>query len=177
MPASSATTVSQALQRASAVLVLLQRLCVWGASQRATPSNILHTQSNILCTPSKILCTPSKILCAPSNILCTLSDILHKSYLWFSEHPIGTALAPRHGELWSWISLPCDNLRGTQNTQVLWALWRMSATDDGWVLLHDCSRVNTLMSATVWSSDFSRVNASAWVLWQCATCTLHHGME
>ena len=81
LPASTATTVSQALQRASAVLVLLQRLCVWGASQRATPSNILHTQSNILCTPSKILCTPSKILCAPSNILCTLSDILHKSYL------------------------------------------------------------------------------------------------
>ena len=62
LPASSATTALQALRRAGAVLVLLQRLCVWGASQRATPSNILHTPSNILCTPwpSNILRTPSK---------------------------------------------------------------------------------------------------------------------
>ena len=68
LPASSATTALQALRRASAVLVLLQQLCVCGASQRATPSNILHTPSNILCTPSKILHTPSKILCTPSNM-------------------------------------------------------------------------------------------------------------
>ena len=34
-------------------------------------------------------------------------------------------------------------------------LWWMSATDDGWVLQYDCSRVN----------------AMAWVLWQCAVCT------
>ena len=43
-------TASRALRRASAVLVLLQRLCVCGASQRATPSKILHTPSNILRT-------------------------------------------------------------------------------------------------------------------------------
>ena len=44
----SATTASRALRRASAVLIHLQRLNVWGASQSATPSNILHTPSNIL---------------------------------------------------------------------------------------------------------------------------------
>ena len=43
--------------------------CVWGASQRATPSNFLHTPSNILCTPFNILCNPSKILHIPTNIL------------------------------------------------------------------------------------------------------------
>ena len=61
LPASSATTALQALRRAGAVLVLLQRLCVWGASQRATPSNILLTPSNILHTPSKVLPALSKI--------------------------------------------------------------------------------------------------------------------
>ena len=86
LPASVATTASRALQRASAVLVLMQLLCVWGASQRATPSNILYTPSYILCTPSKIVHTPSKSLCTPSKILRTRgrrtpSNILHKSYL------------------------------------------------------------------------------------------------
>ena len=78
LTASSATTASLALLRACAVLVLLQRLCWCGASQRATPSNILRTPSKVLCTrhstPSKILHTSSKILCIPSNILL-------KSYL------------------------------------------------------------------------------------------------
>ena len=90
LPASSATTASLALWRANAVLVLLQRLCEWGASQRETPSNILHNPSNILSTPSKILRTPSKILCTPPNIL-------RKSFLWCCGHPICTALAPRRG--------------------------------------------------------------------------------
>ena len=44
-------------------------LCVWGASKRDTPSNILHTPSNILRTPSNILRSPSNILRTPSNIL------------------------------------------------------------------------------------------------------------
>ena len=104
LPTSSATTASLALRRASAVLVLLQRLCVWGASQRAIPSNILHTQSNILRTSCKILCTPSKILCTPSNIL-------HKSYLRRSEHPICMALAPGCSELWSWTPPPCHSVK------------------------------------------------------------------
>ena len=69
----------QALRRVSAVLVRLQRLCVGGASQRAAPSNILHTQSDMLCTPSNILRTPSKILLTPSNILSTPSNIQRKS--------------------------------------------------------------------------------------------------
>ena len=55
----SGMTASRALRRASAVLILLQWLCVWGASQRATPSNILHIPSNILCIPSKKICIPS----------------------------------------------------------------------------------------------------------------------
>ena len=57
---SSGTVALQTLQGTGAVLVLLHRLCVWGASQIATPSNILHTPPNI--TPPKILHTPSKIL-------------------------------------------------------------------------------------------------------------------
>ena len=81
LPASSATTASLALRRACAVLALLQRLCVCGASKRATPSNILHTPSNILRTPSDILRTPSKILHTPSKILHNPSKILHKSCL------------------------------------------------------------------------------------------------
>ena len=48
LPASSATTASRALRCTSAVLVLLQRLCVWGASQHATPSNILHSGTHHL---------------------------------------------------------------------------------------------------------------------------------
>ena len=52
------------------------RLYLTGASQSATPSNILYTPSNILLTPSNILCTPSNILCSPFNILCTLYNIL-----------------------------------------------------------------------------------------------------
>ena len=81
----------------SAVLVLLQRLNVWGASRSATPSkilhilfnilhilsnilhtlsNILHNSSNILHTLSNILRTPSNILHIPSNILYTSSNIL-----------------------------------------------------------------------------------------------------
>ena len=88
---SSATTASRASQRASAVLVLLQRLCVWGASQRATPSKILRTPSNILRTPS---------------------NIIRKSYLWCRGHPIGTALAAGRGELWRRTPLPCEVLEG-----------------------------------------------------------------
>ena len=53
LPASSATTASGALRRASAILVLLQRLCVGSASQCETLSNILHTPSNFLHNPSK----------------------------------------------------------------------------------------------------------------------------
>ena len=96
-----ATNASLAMLCASAVLSLLQRLCVCGASPCATPSNVLPTPSNILPTPSYILCTPSKILCTPSNILCAPSNILGKSYLWCCERLIGTALASLRGELWS----------------------------------------------------------------------------
>ena len=75
LPAASSTgtTASRALRRASSLLVLLQRR---GASQCATPSNILHTPSKILHTPSKILHTPSKNLRTLSKILRTLSKNL-----------------------------------------------------------------------------------------------------
>ena len=82
-PSSSGTTASRMMQSscAGAVMVLLQRLSVWGASQNTTPSqaNILHTPSNILrilCTPSNILCTLSNTLCTPCNIIRTPSYIL-----------------------------------------------------------------------------------------------------
>ena len=72
-PSSSGTTALQTLQGTGAVHVLLHRLCMWGASQSATPSNILHTPSNI--TPQKILYTPFKILHS------LLSYILHNPSL------------------------------------------------------------------------------------------------
>ena len=43
------------------------------------------------------------ILHTPSNILCI-------SYLWCSWHPIGMALAPGRGELWSWTPLSYEDL-------------------------------------------------------------------
>ena len=71
----TATTVSQALRRASSLLVLLKRL---DASQCATPSNILHTHSKVLRTlaTSKILHNPSKTIRTLSKTLCTPSKLL-----------------------------------------------------------------------------------------------------
>ena len=54
----TATTVSQALRRASSLLVLLKRL---DASQCATPSNILHTHSKVLRTLATFYTTPPKL--------------------------------------------------------------------------------------------------------------------
>ena len=74
-PSSSGTTTWQTLQRASAVLVLLQRLYVWCASQSANPSNILLTSPIILCTSSKILHT----LCNVPHIILYITHL--KFYL------------------------------------------------------------------------------------------------
>ena len=71
---------------------------------------MLRSGSTCLCV--YVLCTPSNILHTPSNILCTPSNIIRKSYLWCSGHPIGNALAARHGELWGRTPLPCEDLEG-----------------------------------------------------------------
>ena len=70
------TTASLSLPRAGAILVILQRLYVWGAGQPATLSNILHAPSNILHTVSNILSNLSNILRTPSNNLRTPSNII-----------------------------------------------------------------------------------------------------
>ena len=186
LPASSATTVSQALQRASAVLVLLQRLCVWGASQRATPSNILHTQSNILCTPSKFLCTPSEI---PHLIFYVPSPIFYINLSCDSVHTL-SALPLPPGVVNCGVESPflVTTWRGTQNTQVLWALdgWVWLMMDEcycmfaaewmpWWVLLYDhwisagwmlqdecCGSVPLCHVHTAWSSENVKSWMSSW---------------
>ena len=72
----------------SAVLVLLQRLNVWGASRSATPSKILHILFNILHILSNILHTLSNILHNRSNILHTLSNILRTPSNIYISHLI-----------------------------------------------------------------------------------------
>ena len=82
-PFSSGMTASQTLQSASAVLVLLRRLYVRGASQSATPSNILHTPSTITHTHLSYIAHP--ISYSPHLILP----------LQYSMYPIKYSFLPR----------------------------------------------------------------------------------
>ena len=88
LPASSATYL--ALWRASTVLGLLQRLCVWGASKLPNPSNILHTPwspSNILRTPCTKPCSSHlKFYMPPPKFYALLQNAMYyctySSYGW-----------------------------------------------------------------------------------------------
>ena len=84
-PTSLGTAASRTLRFAIAVLVLLQRLYVWHASQMATASNITPHRISYLpppppifyIPPPQILCTlSSNILCSPSKLRRISSNII-----------------------------------------------------------------------------------------------------
>ena len=68
LPSSSATTVSRALQRASAVLVLLQRLCVW-VQVNVLPPPIFYTHHLIFYIPPPKFCLPHLIFYV-THLIC-----------------------------------------------------------------------------------------------------------
>ena len=111
LPASSARTASRALRRASAVLILLQRVCGVQVNVQSRP--IFYTPHLIFYVPHlKFYTHPPKFF-VPHLIFYYPSNIIRESYLRCSGHPIGMALADGRRELWSRTPLPCEVLEGT----------------------------------------------------------------
>ena len=80
----------QGSEGTGAVLIVLQRLYVWHASQSENPSNILHIPSNILLTPTPpIFYVPPKKFCVPCLIFYVPLPKFCAPHLIFDVPPPG----------------------------------------------------------------------------------------